>query len=52
VADTTPDYSNSPVTPTQVTWTSDGTGFRTTLHNAVGGVVSTIRTGFGMEFLV
>jgi hypothetical protein len=37
VADTTPDYSNSPVTPTQVTWTADGTGFRTTLSNAVGG---------------
>ncbi len=38
MADTTPDYSNSPLTPTQVTWTADGTGFRTTLSNTVGGM--------------
>jgi len=37
MADTTPDYSNNPLTPTQVTWSADGTGFRTTLSNAVGG---------------
>ena len=38
MADTTPDYSNSPLTPTQVIWTADGTGFRTTLSNTVGGL--------------
>ena len=38
MADITPDYSNSPLTPTQMTWTADGTGFRTTLSNAVGGM--------------
>jgi len=37
MADTTPDYSNNPLTPTQVTWSADGTGFRTTLSNTVGG---------------
>jgi hypothetical protein len=37
MADASPDYSNNPLAPTQVTWTVDGTGFRTTLSNAVGG---------------
>ena len=37
MADASPDYSNNPLTPTQVTWTADGTGFRATLSNAVGG---------------
>jgi serralysin len=37
MADASPDYANNPLTPTQVTWTADGTGFRTTLSNAVGG---------------
>ena len=37
MSSTTPDYSNSPLTPTPISWIIDGTGFRTTISNTVGG---------------